>query len=1039
MLRKKRRSIVAAIALILSSTVSLHAADRFVTNDNGGTETGSFRQVIADAFDGDTVRFASGINGIVLGAGAENTAAVNLSLLGNTGGTSLDGAGKYRILNLDGATGNAVVDSMVFQNGNLIEKGEQWNGTTETPQSNGGALLVKGSQDGTVRISNSRFDDNALSIEGDNTWARGASIFVGQYDDNGASSTYITNSSFTGNQAKSWGFTDGTKVRSPFGILVNGGAVFTSGTVVLAKTDFIDNLSWAKGGVAEPFGTDQDGNPRGALANASAYGAAVSTYEGFNIQSSNFIGNKVYAEGGIAPTVGDLKGSSDVEAGGGALLSWNNNSLDNSNIMTGSLFRGNEVRAIGGQAEAGNQQVFAYGGAVAIQASLNTVITDTSFIDNLVYAEGTTLGQIGATASGGAIRWNIFQVVDKEGEYDNEFHLKATEGNQTVFRGNKEQTKWVEEDPDTGEIVTKETTNPNSIAIVLYERSGFDTDPDPLALFAIETEKNALVALDDPFTTSISTALVMDVDGQGEFRWGGQNVLGVDSTTTINLNSGTVTLSSDFTTTFERDTRFFDATYTVDMKEGLNLNLNLTGRDQTLAMFQDVSDNQESLTFKADGVNLAAATYSLKPVDDKYLVTNNRGDVDASNFNVVDDELFGTTVLTEGTNLYVSIDNSKAIAPFRNSANANVRNAYRDGNLADVFDNVLAGVDPSEQGNVFNGFRNNTQLLAPEAVASQAIAALDYANYVDRALWQLTDHRNDATFFGGCDPCVSAGGTKGKARHLWGGYVGNTARQDDSDGYFGYRSKMDGAIVGFDKDLNRRLNAGAFFSYGNGVNRYDSLGSKIDSKAYQAGLHGTFTPKRNWSVRADVSYGHFDNDLARWNMLGTSTGSFDQDLFDLGVLAKRDFRIGKTSKLSPYAGLRYMYLSQESMSENGTNPFASQIAADHLNSFASTLGAAFSTDLKYRKTVWTPTLYADWRHEFADTQYTTGARYLNGGTWYELGSVDRARDSADLGFNIMTSWTGRQGRIWDLQLGYNANLTTDFSSQAYYATLGFRF
>ncbi len=1008
---KKRRSIVAAIALIFSSAVSVYAENQYVMNDSGGTENGSFRQVIADALDGDSIRFNTGISSILLEGPAVNTTA-SISNIGESNRQiTLDGGGTTSILRLTNAKDDLTFQNLVFQNAN----NDRYVQDVGLPniRTLGGAVRVDGTNAKSLTITGSVFNDNQAVMTSDRPnvfgHAGGGAIYHTNPDNGqgGNNALVIGGSSFSGNRAIFTGLMVEEPGNSGVDGLSRGGAIYSDGIITVTDSRFTGNEALATGGHAD------EQSPIIPHSAASASGGAMASY-GMLVSGSVFEGNRAVATGGAV-------GASSAYAYGGALDINNSNASEAPVSIRSSLFIDNEASAIGGGGTGNAQEVTTRGGAVRIFGTKNAEIVDTSFFNNRAVVTQNDLSQQ-VFVSGGA--------VDYISAGNTTLTLKATAGNCTVFSGNKEIVNYI--DDEGNQAVDEKTSS------IGFMRTLMNPDNPPITL-QIDAEKGGLVALDDPIKVMNGTRLIMNVIGDGEFRWGGTHYFYPSSLSEFHLNAGTVTFAPDFA--FENpgvDVTHADYLYDVSMTNDVHLNVNLGGRDPNAAMFENPQ------TFVVDGSEVAAFSYTLKPTDPnvKYLVTNNRQGVSETNFVIADDPNSGfvTTISTNGEGLYISLDNSGAIAPFRNSSNRNVRNAYRDGNMADVFDSVIAGYNPTEQESMFHEFRNNTQLLTPEAVATQAIAAMDYANYVDRALWQLTNHRNGDTSFGGCDPCAAVGcGSKGKARHLWGGYLGNTADQDDSDGYFGYRAKMDGVIVGFDKDLNRRWNAGAFFSYGSGVNRYDVLASKIDMKAYQTGLYGTWTPNRKWSVRFDTSYGHFDNDFARWNILGAGNGSFAQDLFDIGGLAKRDFRVGKSSKLSPYLGMRYMYLSQQSMTESGTNPFASRIAADHLNSFATTLGAAFSTDVKYRQTIWTPTLYADWRHEFADTQYTTGAGYLGTGAWYELNSIDRARDSADLGFNLMTSWKGRQGWIWDVQVGYNANLTTDFTSQAYYATLGFRF
>lgn len=1022
----------AALAGILMLSVSSigFAADQIVTNDSGDLSTGSFRQVVKDAQTDDTIHFASGIGSILLEGAAENRTADSLQIIGTENRTTLDGKNASSILRLN--TGETRFENLGVQNAlhqtydDIDNRDElQYWGT----YTNGGAVYISGDNDTTMSVVRSQMVDNEVNVYGTLTHyltsGRGGALFLGnnKQETPGSNMLKIDSSVWSGNRVNVHGYDKDNNSRSADASAF-GGAFYSASTPTITNSVFSDNVVNAVAGISfEYYDTDAD-TVFQATSTARAGGGAFVAYGNGRevlIDSSTFQGNRALATGGNA-TGDTMRGIADASAYGGAIELVVGYSTAQ---IVGSQFVENEVVAtagVGNQAE----QAYAFGGAAYFFAGEGTVeIIDSEFISNRATAIQTDPRGANILARGGAIDFNMFDL-------DSTLTLSATKGKQVVFRGNQTIESYLNEEGER-----EDTVRANSICFTMASRSMDPELPAPIISFNVQTEAGGLVALDDPISSNLSTVLDMNVNGQGELRWGGENVFGVNSTTTINLNSGTVTLNPDFTVTFLTNEQYVDAKYAVTMKEGLNLNLDLTGRDKTLAMFQDVSDNHDSLMFTADNVNLAAKTYSLESVKEKYLVTDYRNGVDATNFNIVDDGRFTTTVLTEGDRLYLGVDNTRAIAPIVNHRNGNVQSAYRSGEMNRVFLDSLQNVDPSLHNDLFEAVRNNSQRLTAEAIATQGIVARDWSRNFTRSLWQIRDDVGYAakcapTACGPCDPCNS--GRAGK-RNLWGGYIGSHTEQFVDNGYYGYKSNLDGVMVGIDIALNRRFEVGTYFVYGDGRTRSDALASRIESDAYQFGFYGTWKPNRKWTIRTDVSYGHFENDSERWNAFGTHRGSFDQNLFNFGLLASRDFRLGKQSKLSPYVGLRYIYLDQDSVVEKGGAAFDTGIAGANIDSLESVFGASFAFDMRRA----TATFHADWRHEFCDSGLWTRTGFEGGTKTFDLRSVARQRDSADLGFDLKTSWQGRQGRLWTAHAGYNANLAKRYQSQMYYASLGLKF
>lgn len=750
---------------------------------------------------------------------------------------------------------------------------------------------------------------------------------------------------------------------------------------------------------------------------ATAYGGALAAGN-VRIDSSVFTGNLAYAKGGTLTENGAVASTWASAYGGAASIA-----ISDSSAISNSLFENNKAVAHYGNGVNSGQHI-AFGGALDVDAFANSQleIVDTSFKNNA--AEATTDNAfVDTSVGGGAISYRT----KFAGNFD--IDLKATQGKETVFRGNT--IRYGDADPKA-----------NSFYIINTQTGIAPTDTFNLNL-NIATEDNAVVALDDPITVGASYKTTIAVSGTGLFRWGGNNVFEGEvadgSIPKIDFQSGNILLRSDFTANMVDVDDPADNAMIVNMSDNAHVYTDLTDRDKDLAMFQKVD------SFNVNQTKITAISYSLEATDPnaKYLVTDNRDGVGANDFvtNNSSNAWFHTAISTQGDKLYIGIDNMNAIAPIVNHANGNVQNAYWSGGMNQVYMDLLKQADPSDWNAIFAAVRNNAQKLIPESIASQAVVARDWSRNFTQSLWQIRGDLNASTQCGPaacnpCGPCDPCGASKraGK-RNVWGGYVGNHTEQFAHGGYYGYKADMNGVMVGLDTALNRRFEIGTYFVYGDGRTKSDALSSRIESDAYQFGFYGSWKANKKWTLRADVSYGRYENDSERWNVFGSHSASFDQDIFNLGLLAKRDFRLSKRSLLSPYAGLRYIYLDQDSVRETSVSGMPTSVAGMNGESLESVFGTSWAFDMRRA----TATLYADWRHEFCDSGFGTLASFNGAPQIFYLNSVARQRDSADLGFDLKTSWTGRKGRTWTAHAGCAANLAKHYQSQTYYATLGLKF
>lgn len=990
---------LAAMLLLFSSSTISFAADKIVENANGDLSSGSFRQVVRDAQGGDGVLFAPGIENILLDGYAENGSTA-LSIDGGTTGVILDGQGKNSAVRLTNEPATYGLKNLTFVNA-----------THNTPSGHnydGGAVFSAGK----TSLSKTVFENNFLRPDTTNqTFAvRGGAFHSGDF-------AYITDSTFTNNIAvavqqdirQASGQNEG-------GAMAFGGAVAVKQSVsgndksVISRSTFKGNQAVAIGGTVY-----LDTQPSENLStSASADGGALSGMN-ISIDSSVFTDNLAYAMGGTLSDPANVVASTGASAYGGAASL----AISDSAAISNSRFENNKAVAHYGNGINSGQHI-AFGGALDVDVFPNTQleIVDSTFKNNA--AEATTDNAfVDTSVNGGAISYRT----KFTGDFD--ITLKATTGNETVFRGNT--VRYGDADPKA-----------NSFYIINTQTGIAPVDTFNLNL-NIATEDNAVVALDDPITVGASYKTTIAVAGEGLFRWGGNNAFEGDVTDgsipKIDFQSGNILLRSDFTANMVDVDDPADNAMIVNMSANAQVYTDLTDRDKDLAMFQKVD------SFNVNQTKITAISYSLEATDPnaKYLVTDNRDGVDANNF-VIDNSpsaWFRTTISTQGDNLYIGVDNSGAIAPIVNHANDNVQNAYWNGGMNQAYLNVLKQADPSDWNAIFSAVRNNAQKLLPEAIASQAVVGRDWSRNFTQSLWQIRGDLNGSTQCGpaACGPCNPCGSSKACKRNVWGGYVGNHAEQYVDDGYFGYKADINGVMVGLDTALNRRFEIGTYFVYGDGRTKSDALSSRIESDAYQFGFYGSWKANKKWALRADVSYGHYENDSERWNVLGTQNASFDQNIFNMGLLAKRDIRLSKRSLLSPYAGLRYIYLDQDSVRETAVSGMSTSVSGMNGESLESVFGASWAIDMRRSTT----TFYADWRHEFCDAGFGTLASFNGAPQVFYLNSVARQRDSADLGFDWKTSWNGRMGRNWTAHVGYTANLARHYQSQAYYATFGLKF
>lgn len=233
------------------------------------------------------------------------------------------------------------------------------------------------------------------------------------------------------------------------------------------------------------------------------------------------------------------------------------------------------------------------------------------------------------------------------------------------------------------------------------------------------------------------------------------------------------------------------------------------------------------------------------------------------------------------------------------------------------------------------------------------------------------------------------------------------ADQDGSGGRFGYRHNAYGFVLGFDRRIGSNGLAGAFFGYGNGDVRYDTVNADTDLDSYCGGLYS------GWKLgRFDVDGG------ASWtrNRYGTeraiqladgtrkATSSHDGDEISawLGG-AYHWLRLG-AFELQPMASLQYAYYDGESFDEKGADTFNLHVRGTDAHSIASRLGLRLSSAFSYEKQYITTEVRVEWAHEFGEINRQISANFAGVDT-FTVDGIEPERDAAIIGLGVANNFT----------------------------------
>jgi outer membrane autotransporter protein len=267
--------------------------------------------------------------------------------------------------------------------------------------------------------------------------------------------------------------------------------------------------------------------------------------------------------------------------------------------------------------------------------------------------------------------------------------------------------------------------------------------------------------------------------------------------------------------------------------------------------------------------------------------------------------------------------------------------------------------------------------------------------------------------------------TKEIKHGAWVKAIGNNTRQDQRNGFDGYKSSSAGVTIGADTRLDNDMIVGGAFTYiDTDVNARDTAtGSGSEIKSYQ----GTGYLSRDygtWHLDALLAYTKQQNKTQRVVGPFNMTGKFDGDLFSTRVTAGKRIAVANSKMVvTPFVSLQYDHLKQDGYTENGLAPLTvNRTTASRLT---SGLGARLVTEATVAGRQIKPSVTAQWLHEFKQEGLNTSGT-VGGGAFVSEGQK-AIKNILGLGTSVMMP-VGRNAAV---SVGYNYEGATKYQSHGY--------
>ncbi|MDR1165360.1 MAG: autotransporter outer membrane beta-barrel domain-containing protein [Deltaproteobacteria bacterium] len=682
------------------------------------------------------------------------------------------------------------------------------------------------------------------------------------------------------------------------------------------------------------------------------------------------------------------------DAVGGAISSGIIETIEN------SLFAGNYASAEEGGAE---------GGAILMTipqtVTNNAVVTikNSQFLGNSVVDDGDGVG--------GAIAINLTQANSPPGGQTFTLNLTADNASQTVFSGNSVNDA------------------PSGVYIGGPQRD---------VTIGVNAASGATVNLSDPLQIALSNSksFALTDTSAGTFIWGGRNDI-------VAPGGATVTFSSDSgnVTELTRDFQLYSSggsTLNVVFNSNNKIVLDFTGRDADDPFFKDATTTSySSAKFEPRFQSLVDATV-------EYTIGTGSGFTGPPTLLPYTDPVTGVTstlTFTSGGKLQLEYSGTDALFE---GALPNVL-ASRAA-LSEAIGAMAPFLGFDEQQAAFEALVGDLPNATAEPFLSQVSSAMEIARSLGaRALSANQLSREDRMAQNALAP--AAGSADGLSVRGWLEYIGSHIRHKSENGYSGYKTTLNGALVGLSFDYPSGFGFGGWLSYSDGDTDFDWLTADIDSEIFQAGLFAEYRPLNGgFSGILDVSYASVGNDSVRRNAGNRYNAAFNQKIFGLGLRGGYEFTVGNGVRLTPFASVNYLSLKQEAFRETGVGPapgaaidspalskdsVTATVGLDIRNTFATSLGDV------------TPSFNIGWRHQGGDARINGSFGYVGldhavTAARADVSGAELKRSSLELGTSL-TIRPGRSESGLGVRAGYNASVRSHHVEHNYYAGLEYSF
>ncbi len=287
------------------------------------------------------------------------------------------------------------------------------------------------------------------------------------------------------------------------------------------------------------------------------------------------------------------------------------------------------------------------------------------------------------------------------------------------------------------------------------------------------------------------------------------------------------------------------------------------------------------------------------------------------------------------------------------------------------------------------------------------------------------------------DAAMAQGGTgDGASQPLWadgrlGAFVNGRVlfgTQDSSSRQAGFDFDTRGLTLGVDYRYTKQTVVGGALGYSSTGSDFAAGRGDMDTRGFTASLYGSYYTPSSYFLDWIVNYGGNSYDTRRtivYSGVNTSaSGDTDSSQWGATVNTGADFSRGNLL-LSPYLRLEYIDTRVDGYTEQGGAGWALAYQEQTVRSLTTALGGRVSWALSQPWGVLTPSVSADWEHQYKDGARALSVRFAaDPSVPFTLQTDAPDRDYANLGISLAATLPGGKAAFVSYQTVLGQNYTS---------------